>query len=587
MIRPFTISLRLKISASFFVLSAAVSVLLSLMSYQLLADSLTIELRERLKNIASLGAASIDKSAFAELSKRAAADPSEADAQKIEQSRNYRIISDQLNHIRNTAPSLIRFVYTFRPSRDAGKALYVVDADALKDIEKKRKGEEHQEISHFASEYDIAEFPEAQLALSKGEVIVEKEFRYDAPYDVYSVTGYAPILSPGGQYLGTLCVDMADTDVRAALTRARNIAIAVGLGALLVSLVIAFLIGSFLTRAILSLDSVVRRFGDRDFTVRSDVRTHDEVGNLSVNFNNMAQIIQDYSARLESLLSAYGKFVPQDLLKLLQKESILDVKLGDQVARDMTVLFSDIRSFTTLSEVMTPAQSFAFINSYLTRVGPVIRQKGGFIDKYIGDAIMALFPGGPADGIEAAIEMFRRVEEYNVGRNRAGYAPVSIGVGIHTGKLMLGTVGEEERMDGTVISDTVNLASRLEGLTKVYGARIITTSQTLDQTDRRYSVRFIDRVQVKGKELSVDIFEVLDAELEYTRKIKLETLTVWNQAVQEYQSRNFELALRIFQEILRQNSADGAAVLYIERCNAYLKTGVPPDWTSVERISEK
>lgn len=564
-----------------------VSVILSLLSYQLLADTLTRELKERLRNIAVLGAASIDRTAFASLAKRAG-ELKPAEVSRVEQSRQYRLVSDQLNHIRNTAPALIRFVYTFRPSSDPNKAVYVVDADALKDMQKAARGEEHAEISHFQSEYDITEFPEAREALSKAQVVVESEFRYDAPYDVYSVTGYAPIFSENKEYLGTLCVDMADTDVRTALTRARNTAVAVGVGALILSLVSAFLIGSVLTRAILSLDSVVRRFGDRDFSVRSDVRTHDEVQNLSVNFNNMAQIIQDYSGRLESLLSAYGKFVPHDLLRLLEKESILDVKLGDQVQRNMTVLFSDIRSFTSLSEHMSPAENFAFINSYLSRVGPIIRQNNGFIDKYIGDAIMALFPLTAADGFRSGISMFRKVEEYNQGRARAGYEPVQIGVGIHTGRLMVGTVGEEERMDGTVISDAVNLASRLEGLTKRYGAKIITTAHALTSAgETELTPRFLDQVQVRGKEDSVEIFEILEAENDEIHTRKINTMPAWNQALREYRSRNFDLSGRLFADVYRHNPEDTAALLYQERSAQRARDGVPEDWNGIERISEK
>jgi two-component system sensor histidine kinase ChiS len=193
--------------------------------------------------------------------------------------------------------------------------------------------------------------------------------------------------------------------------------------------------------------------------------------------------------------------VPREFLKFLEKESIIDVQLGDQVQREMTILFSDIRSFTTLSESMTPKQNFDFLNAYLKRVSPVIRNNSGFIDKYIGDAIMALFPEVPDDALRAAVDMQKQVYDYNLKRQKSGHLPIAIGIGIHTGNIMLGMIGEEQRLEGTVISDAVNLAARLESLTKVYGASILISGQTLSKLDNAtdYNCRFIDKVQVKGK----------------------------------------------------------------------------------------
>ena len=164
----------------------------------------------------------------------------------------------------------------------------------------------------------------------------------------------------------------------------------------------------------------------------------------------------------------YTRFVPKEFIKNLGKADIADVKLGDNVEKDMSILFSDIRGFTTLSEQMTPVQNFNFINSYLNVMGPVIRSHRGFIDKYIGDAIMALFDKSADDAVMGAIAMLRQLGKYNEGRKRAGYSPIEIGIGINTGTLRIGTVGESGRMEGTVIGDAVNIASRTEGMTKIY-----------------------------------------------------------------------------------------------------------------------
>jgi class 3 adenylate cyclase len=166
--------------------------------------------------------------------------------------------------------------------------------------------------------------------------------------------------------------------------------------------------------------------------------------------------------------------VPQEFLNHLNKNTITDVSLGDQVQREMTVMFSDIRNFTTMSEEMTPEENFNFLNEYLSRISLIIRQHRGFIDKYMGDGIMALFPDSIDTALEAANGMRQEVSRHNKRLQSKGEKPFTIGIGLNTGKLMLGILGEKQRLQGTVISDVVNLASRFEGLNKLYKTSIIT-----------------------------------------------------------------------------------------------------------------
>jgi PAS domain S-box-containing protein len=272
--------------------------------------------------------------------------------------------------------------------------------------------------------------------------------------------------------------------------------------------------------------------------------------------------------RLSKINTAYSRFVPHEFLRFLGRESIVDVQLGDQVQQEMSVLFADIRNFTTLSEQMSPKENFNFINAYLKRVGPVIRQHQGFIDKYIGDAVMALFPHTPDDALQAAIEMQQEVARYNRDRQNAGYPPVTIGIGVHTGSLMLGTIGEKQRMESTVISDTVNLASRLEDLTKVYGAAILVSGHTLFDLDdsNQYEYRFMGQVQVKGKKDLVPIFEVFETDPIDSRTLKQQTKQKFEEAIILYHQKKISLASQIFTEISQMNPQDQAAHLYIQRC---------------------
>ncbi|MDX1960540.1 MAG: 7TM diverse intracellular signaling domain-containing protein [Leptospiraceae bacterium] len=184
-------------------------------------------------------------------------------------------------------------------------------------------------------------------------------------------------------------------------------------------------------------------------------------------------------ATQKELITSYARFVPEQLLTFLGKDIITKVGLGDSIQKDMTILFSDIRAFTSISETLSPSENFGFINSYLETMGPIIRKHNGFIDKYIGDAIMALFPQKPSDAIDASIEMLEELHKLNVRRKAKGFIPISIGIGIHTGSQMLGIIGEKERMEGTVISDVVNTASRLEGLTKAYSTALLISEDVL------------------------------------------------------------------------------------------------------------
>ena len=274
------------------------------------------------------------------------------------------------------------------------------------------------------------------------------------------------------------------------------------------------------------------------------------------------------------LTDAYGRFVPHQFLNLLGYESIIDVNLGDQVQEEMSVLFADIRDFTTLSETMTPQENFNFINAYLSRMEPAITSNNGFIDKYIGDAIMALFSDFADDAVKAGIAMLNILTNYNEDRQRVGYVPIQIGIGINSGSLMLGTVGGKSRMDSTVISDAVNLASRIEGLTKYYSVPLLISHQTLERLRNPddYAIRVVDKVQVKGKSQYVVVYEVFDADPPEIRSAKLANLPVYNEAMFLCDRKQFREAGKLFEECLRTNPSDQVARIYLKRCR---------DWRSL------
>ncbi|MEM7182604.1 MAG: ATP-binding protein [Spirochaetota bacterium] len=211
---------------------------------------------------------------------------------------------------------------------------------------------------------------------------------------------------------------------------------------------------------------------------------------------------------LRAINKATSRFFPDDYLGFLKKKNIVDVNLGDHISKEMSVMFSDIRSFTNLSETMTPRENFDFVNNYLKSVSPIIRDNHGIIVKYLGDGMMALFSGSVEDAIQAGIEKLQQVERFNKDRGKA----IQIGIGLNYGHMMMGLVGEENRMQGDAFSDNVNLAARIESLTRHYGVSFIITESVYNRIPdkSKYIIRFLDNVRVKGKDNAVSIYELIE-----------------------------------------------------------------------------
>ncbi|MDH2916170.1 MAG: adenylate/guanylate cyclase domain-containing protein [Gallionella sp.] len=284
---------------------------------------------------------------------------------------------------------------------------------------------------------------------------------------------------------------------------------------------------------------------------------------------------QQSLALLHQTEQAFNRLIPHQLLQLLERDSILDVKLGDQIERKLTIVFTDIRSFSTLSESMTPQENFNFLNSYLKQMEPVIVQHHGIIDKYIGDAILALFSQGADDALSGAIHMLEKLEEYNTGRSHAGYAPIRIGFGLNTGLVMVGTVGGENRMESTVIGDAVNVTDRIEESTKIYNTPLLISQNTLYDLSipGKYDIRFLDRIRVKGKSQPLSIYEVFNNDPIKLRDGKRSTKIEFEKAVIHYHLKEVQSAKELFTHCIEVSPQDQPAQIYLERCNAYLTTG--------------
>ncbi|MEM6954326.1 MAG: AAA family ATPase [Myxococcota bacterium] len=289
------------------------------------------------------------------------------------------------------------------------------------------------------------------------------------------------------------------------------------------------------------------------------------------------------------LTTAHARFVPHQFLQALERDRITDVALGDHVEKEMSILFSDIRGFTSIVENLTPAENIAFINDYLAHMEPAIIDHGGFVDSYIGDAIMALFDGPSDDALRAGIAMQIGLKRLNAARRKRGEAPVYTGIGVNTGGLMLGTIGGSTNLKCGVIGDSVNLASRVESLTKHYGCAMLVSGHTKRRLRHPnvFTFRHIERIVPVGTSEPVTIYELLDADTSLRAEKKRASESTYAAAVDAYYERRFSVALQRFGAVLESDPEDAVTQRFVERCTGYLRTGVPDDWDGVVRMTRK
>jgi len=267
------------------------------------------------------------------------------------------------------------------------------------------------------------------------------------------------------------------------------------------------------------------------------------------------------------------------------------LKLGGE-KKDLTVLFSDIRGFTSISENMTPEGLVKLLNEYLTSMTDMVFKHDGLLDKYIGDAVMA-FWGAPLDQPDharraclTALDMLDELHRLQKKWSAEGLPFLNIGIGVNAGPMVVGNMGSARRFNYTVMGDSVNTGSRLEGLNKVYGTNIIVSQMTFEQVQGEFLGRELDLVRVKGKGQPVKIFELLAPKA--TASADQQALAgVFHAALEEYRKRNWEKAREILQSLLARFPHDGPAKIYLERLETLSQNPPPADWDGVYTMTTK
>ncbi|HYQ14913.1 MAG TPA: adenylate/guanylate cyclase domain-containing protein, partial [Polyangiaceae bacterium] len=314
-------------------------------------------------------------------------------------------------------------------------------------------------------------------------------------------------------------------------------------------------------------------------------------GQIAISLEN-ARLYGNLQAALEKqveLTRAYSRFTPRAFLDFLKRESILDVRLGDHHHGNMTVMCLDIRDYTALSEVLSAGDNFRFLSGFFSRMTVYVARHAGVVSTFTGDGFLSFFPGHPSDALGASIEIQAAVRAYNVDRAAKGRSPIAVGLGLHTGPLMLGVIGDQDRLEASLISDTVNTAARMEGLTKEFRVGIVASESTVAALapEAQRQIRRVADVKVKGKSQPTRVYDCFGGDSAELAEHKRQSAADFALGLEAWQAADFARAVAAFERVLAHNPADGTAQRYLARASEQVTRGGAADWTGVEVMDRK
>lgn len=355
---------------------------------------------------------------------------------------------------------------------------------------------------------------------------------------------------------------------------------------LVLGIVITIMTIYFLS-SIRKLRRSVNQIAGGEWNIEVEIRTRDEIEELGERFNMMASAIKNYVSEVTQLSNAYFRFVPQQFLKVLGKSNMSEVELGEQQTKYMTILVCNMRRFHELSATMSTKDNFTFINSLLKQLGPVIREHGGFISRYLGPGMLTMFPNHTNHAMRAAFHLRLSLNRYNEQRKQRGLTPIELGIAIHAGDVMLGIIGEEQRLEGSVISNHVQLTLDLERLSEQLGVAVLLTASARDSLEpaRAEYCRHLGLVQLPTNQEPIQLYDWYEADEPHIRQLKVETKKVFENAIEDFRSGRFKDAREGFVHVVKRNRYDLAAKLYFFACDQYYQDGVQENWNASLRIS--
>lgn len=541
------VPLRVSMAAAFAVTAIITSVLVGFVIFWSTRDFVLNGIRRRLVDIATLSADRISADTHAGILTR-----------EDEASDAYARVKRDLMDIRAVSPD-IRYVYTYRIDQ-TGRTTFVVDVDAP----------DSPGLSHVGDVYDSPTAQMRSVYLPGAMPVAEDTFTADE-WGVW-LSCFAPVRNAAGEVECGLGIDMSVEAVRRhERVFQRTIVLAAsGIGAVVALLGVWY--ARRISRPLLELAGELGRVERLELDHRVEIRS----------WVREVVVMRDAVQRLKTGLRSFRKYVPAELvaeLMALGQEARLSAE-----KREVTVFFSDIADFTTISEQTPPERLVGDLAVYFDGMTRSIIERGGTVDKYIGDSVMAFWgaprpmPSHAVEACRAALrcrDHSRRVAE---SRDRAGGGlPMLTRIGLNTGAAIIGNIGYDERLNYTAMGDVVNLASRLEGLNKFYGTQILVSESTWREARDQFEARLVDRVAVKGRSEPVRVYELL-AERGGLIPAQSDLVAAYERALTHYMERRFAEAAEAFGDLLKKHPEDNPSVVLRERCRAYVVAPPPPDW---------
>jgi adenylate cyclase len=378
-----------------------------------------------------------------------------------------------------------------------------------------------------------------------------------------------------------IAVVVPENDFVGELKSANMVTIQICIIILIIGITLITFYSRQISKSLGKLVSVTRRIKEFDLAETPEIKTRIQ----EISF--LAESI--YSMR--SGLRAFQKYVPADLVRILVHKG-----MGDQIGgsrKNITIFFSDIKSFTSLSEKMPAEELMLHLCEYFDAVSTIIRENSGTIDKYIGDSVMAFWNSPLADerhcyhACLTALKFQEKLSELNKAWRDEGKPELPTRIGIHSGDAIVGNLGSSSRINYTAIGDTVNLASRLESINTIYGTQILVSDVVHDAVKDLFVFRLLDCIAVKGKQIQHNVYELVCEQGPNTSASLLQYSQQFGVAFNAYQEQRWEVAIKLLEELLKQRPDDKAAVVLKERAKIFSQTPPPKDWDGVWRYSTK
>ena len=545
--RKFT--LRVTLASAFFSLTLMACFVLSTVTSIKVGEFIREELRLRLADSVNIMASQIDGEMH-----------SRVKTQEDESGADYLALQAKLRELRARGTG-IAGAYTMRKNQD-GSVSIIVDSAPPGDG-----------FSHAGSLYvNTTEAMMAALSAPPGTrtAFAERELSSDE-FGTW-ISAFAPLYNAAGVMDGIVGIDASAQTVKDHENQYKLIVWLMSVAGGLVVLPLGFWFARRIREPLAQLAAEMERV--KHFDLDSQVRVRSSV----IEIDSMSTQLENMKRGLRS----FRKYVPSDLVKDLIELDV-DAELGGK-KEVLTVFFSDIFNFTTMSEKMNPDVLVRFLGEYLSIVNRVLLQNNATVDKFVGDGVMA-FWGAPRPISDHAVQACRAalacqalIDDLSDKWKKDGYDyNFHTRIGIHTGEVIVGNIGSPERMSYTVIGDAVNTTSRLENINKYYGTRVLITEQTWQQVQTQFATRLIDRVLVVGKTTPINIYELLatteNVSPEVTRQVHQYSL-----AYDLYRQRNFTESARVLERLVEDCPHDAPAQTMRDRCRAYADNPPAPDW---------